>query len=200
MGTSCVAGVGASGSQLRWQGVRAVREGETGGFPLIIYSLSLGNQAASTAKLSLPAPGPLEASGWLSSLSGYEAPGAWRRLSTVPQTCRSAPTATHTPSQRSRAARAVGDRDAAGVVTAPGKSPSSQTLCPHERSSKAWPRGPGFISCLAQAQAGSLEDQRPFKSPGNGMLYNLQNQPLACLRAAASINVLRSPSAPALGH
>lgn len=71
-GTSCRAGMGAA--SLRWQGVRAVLEGETGGFPLIIYSLSLGNQAASTAKLSLLVPGPFEAGGCLSSLSGCAAP------------------------------------------------------------------------------------------------------------------------------
>lgn len=44
-----------------------MKEGETGGFPLITYSLSLGNQAVSTAKLSLLAPGPFEAGGCLSS-------------------------------------------------------------------------------------------------------------------------------------
>lgn len=58
-GTSHGAGVGAGGSQLEVAGIRAMREGETGGFPLIIYSLSLGNQ--STAKLSLLTPGLLEA-------------------------------------------------------------------------------------------------------------------------------------------
>lgn len=55
-------------------GVKAVSKGETGGFPLIIYSLSLGNRAVSAAKLSLLAPGPFEAGGCLSSLSGCTAP------------------------------------------------------------------------------------------------------------------------------
>lgn len=47
------------------------------------------------------------------------------------------------------------------------------------------------MSCLVQG-AGILKDQRPLKSPGNGMLYNLQKQPLAWLRVAALINALRS--------
>lgn len=51
------------------------------------------------------------------------------------------------------------------------------------------------MSCLAQ-RAGSLEAQ----SPDNGMLYNLQKQTLAWLRAAALINALKSPSASALGR
>lgn len=55
------------------------------------------------------------------------------------------------------------------------------------------------MSCLAQG-AGILKDQRPLKSPGNGMLYNLQKQPLAWLRVAALINPLRSSSALALGR
>lgn len=89
-GTSCRAGMGAA--SLRWQGIRAVLEGETGGFPLIIYSLSLGNQAASTAKLSLLVPGPFEAGGCLSSLSGLAAltPSCRSQLGTAPHTCGSA--------------------------------------------------------------------------------------------------------------
>lgn len=70
---------------------------------------------------------------------------------------------------------------------------------PAKPSVKAWRKGQEFTSCLAQG-AGSLEDQKPLKSPGNGMLYNLQNQPLAWLRAAALTNMLRSPSASALGR
>lgn len=76
--------------------------------------------------------------------------------------------------------------------------PSSKTLRPQGKSSKAWQKEE-FTSCLAQG-AGSLEDQKPLKSPGNGMLYDLQNQPLAWLRAAALTNMLRSPSASAPGR
>lgn len=66
-----------------WQqpvaGVRAEREGETGGFPLIIYSLSLAEQAMNCAKLSSSSV-PFEASGCLSKqLPSAHRHQSWRR-------------------------------------------------------------------------------------------------------------------------
>lgn len=184
--------------------MRAVREGETGGFPLIIYSLSLGNQAASTAKLSLPAPGPFEAGGCLSSLSGSAAPTCSRTRSReeaqLPEWAgKLLGNLGPTPPPRNVGLPARwGTGLLKGWRQPRGRAPSGQTLCPQGRRSKAWPRGQELMFCLAQG-AGSLEDHRPLKSPGKGMLCNLQKRPLAWLRAAALINVLRSPSVSALG-
>ena len=74
-----------------------MRESETGGFPLIIYSLSLGNRAASTANLSLLAPGPFEADGCLSSLSACAPPAGSYIFKHGPHMCMSALSTTWGP-------------------------------------------------------------------------------------------------------
>ena len=162
----------------RWQGVRAVRKGETEGFPLIIYSLSLGNQAVSTAKLSLPAPRPFEASGCLSSLSGCAAPTqsqlplnpAGSRMSELG---RGSPAhvgqpqgqpGAHAPSQRPGAAHAMEDRAAAGVVTAQGKSPlQPNPLFPGEEQ-QSMVKGMG-IYVLLSTRCWELGRLETFKKP-----------------------------------
>lgn len=108
-------------ASLRWKGVRAMRVGETGGFPLIIYSLSLGNQAISPAKLSLVAPGRFEAEGYLNLLSGGTVPAhlSWEEAGgSAPHTCRSAlrTTCGLNALEKSKAAHTMGHRAAVCVA------------------------------------------------------------------------------------
>lgn len=129
-----------------WQqpvaGVRAEREGETGGFPLIIYSLSLAEQAMNCAKLSSSSV-PFEASGCLSKqLPSAHRHQSWRRGGELSMA------SAHWPPGRARAIQS-GDGPR-------GLSPPAEPWVPGG-SGKMMAKGTGYAPCLARGAVRPLK-------------------------------------------